>query len=108
VGILMARIVWPEPDPDAVASWRLWLKKGVGSRRPRLYTLYYGVRVAIAFEQGLPDPWRRWVFELAKTQIRKGPAAGTFGRPTGWLGRAGKTLHTAVAVLTLEHALYLR
>jgi len=108
VGILMARIVWPEPAPDTIASWRHWLTKGVGHRRPRLYTLYYGVRVAIAMEGDLPNPWRRWVFEFAKSQTREGPAAGAFLRHSGWLLKSGKTLHTAVAVLTLEHSLYLR
>jgi hypothetical protein len=108
VGILMARILWPDPHPGLVVSWRQWLTKGVGQGRPRLYTLYYGVRVAIAFEQRLPDPWRKWVFELAKTQTRKGTAAGAFLRGRGWLIKSGRTLHTAVAVLTLEHSLYLR
>lgn len=110
VGMLMAHILWRDPDldPDVVAGWRRWLKQGVGQRRPYLYTLYYGVRVAIAMEKDLPDPWRKWVFEFARSQARKGPAAGAFLRYGGWLLRSGKTLHTAVAVLTLEHALYLR
>jgi len=108
VGMLMACILWPDPDPVMVASWRKWLTKGVGRRRPSLYTLYYGVRVVIAMEQGLPDPWRKWVFEFAKSQTRKGPAAGAFLRHNGWLLKSGRTLHTAVAVLTLEHSLYVR
>ncbi len=106
VGMLMGRILWPDPHPAILASWRQWLAKG--ARNANLYTLYYGVRVVIALEEDLTDPWRKWVFALAKTQLRKGPAAGRFGGRRGWLGVAGDTLHTAVAVLTLEHALYLR
>jgi hypothetical protein len=107
VGMLTARILWPEPDRDVVASWRKWLGKQTNS--PRLYSLYYGVRVAIAMEKGLPQPWRKWVFAYAKYQARQGPAAGAFLRGrSSWLLKADRTLHTAVAVLTLEHALYLR
>jgi hypothetical protein len=109
VGMLMGHLLWPEPDPRVLATWRAWLTQGVGKRRPGLYTLYYGVRVAIALEEKLPHPWRRWVFELAKGQTQEGDAAGAFQGKTGrWLGRAGTTCQTAVAVLTLEHSLYLR
>ena len=107
VGILMGHILWAEPAPEVIRSWRKWLERG-GGKRPRLYTLYYGVRVAIALERGLPDPWRGWVFALAAEQTRKGPAAGAFRGRGRWLRSAGLPLYTAVSVLTLEHALYLR
>ena len=109
VGMLMDILLIEERDPVVESSWRRWLTARP-RKSPPLYSLYYGVRVALLLNRKLEDPWRRWVFELAAKQGRDGPSAGSFPdrRLCRWLSRGGPTLQSAVAVLTLEHALYLR
>ncbi len=108
-GMLMGRILLnPIPD-DLLASWKAWLQKPGWSSRPPLYTVYYGARMSILLERALRDPWRHWSLEVADAQVKQGPNAGTF--PTALdprIGNAGATAITPFAVLTLEHALYLR
>jgi len=99
-GILTGLIVWKEPRPDTIESWRRWL---AGPPPRRIYSLYYGVRVAIALEHDLPDAWRRAVLELAAKQNPSGSAAGAF--PKNELA-VGTVIETCFSVLTLEHALY--
>ncbi|MHC4224480.1 MAG: hypothetical protein ACYSUN_10865, partial [Planctomycetota bacterium] len=106
VGMLMGHILWEEPEPYFLDLWRRYLRTPRSVAGGNLYTLYYGVRVAILLEQGIPEPWRTHVFKLAKAQVQKGSAAGAF-RKVRWNGR-GEVLTTALAVLTLEHALFLR
>jgi hypothetical protein len=107
-GILMGLILW-EPDEARDAVWNQWLLKPEYKSRPYLYTLYYGVRLAIRASGGLPNPWRGWVFEIANAQAKDKNLAGSF--PEGLdarLDRGGLVVRTAFAALTMEHALYLR
>jgi hypothetical protein len=106
VGMLIGHILWEEPEPRVLDLWRTYLRAPRSVAHGNLYTLYYGVRVAILLEQGVPEPWRAQVFKLAEAQVQEGPAAGAI-RKVRWSGK-GEVLTTALAVLTLEHALYLR
>jgi hypothetical protein len=105
-GMLAGLILWKEPAPDTLETWRAWLK-----RRPpgEIYSFYYGVRVAIALDGGLADPWREAILSLAGRQQQQGPRAGLFGGELDrWLRQGGIVVQTAFAVLTMEHALYSR
>ncbi|MHC4341711.1 MAG: hypothetical protein ACYSX0_16050, partial [Planctomycetota bacterium] len=68
VGMLMGHILWEEPEPYFLDLWRRYLRTPRSVAGGNLYTLYYGVRVAILLEQGIPEPWRTHVFKLAKAQ----------------------------------------
>lgn len=108
-GMLVAHIVGKASDPAVAASWRKYLKGLPPARPPSLYTLYYGVRLSILLDGALDDPWRTWAFDLAKAQVTVGPAAGCIPVPVHDPNRGtGLATQTALAVLTLEHALYLR
>jgi hypothetical protein len=89
-----------------VEGWKTYLAGLDPKRPPDLYTLYYGVRVSILLSGTLDGPWRKWAFDLAAKQD-KGAAAGSFPGNV-WRWSSGPTVSTAVALLTLEHALYLR
>jgi hypothetical protein len=107
VGMLTAQLVWKDVAPATHAAWRAHLAEPV--RRRNLYWLYYAVRVALALDGGLNPALRDVSLRLAAAQSNKGDAAGSFpGKLDPWLQRGGTTLQTAVAVLTLEHALFLR
>jgi hypothetical protein len=88
-------------------GWRLWLndrdqKHHIGPRR--LYSFYYAVRVVIALEPELPADWQRAILDLASTQAASAPTAGAFKETLN----AGVVVETALAILTVEHALYRR
>lgn len=106
-GMLVGKLAWKDPDPKVVESWKTYLKGIPLERRPDLYTLYYGVRVSILLSGSLGDPWRTWVFDLSKRQVRTGSKAGSFPADL-WRWPGGVTVQTAVAVLAMEHSLYLR
>jgi hypothetical protein len=109
-GMLMGRILWPQIPDETLAAWTGWLRSPGWKRRPSLYTVYYGARMSILLERALRDPWRRWSLEVAESQVKKGSNAGAFPDALdGHVSRVGGTTAvTAFAVLTLEHALYLR
>ena len=106
-GMLVGHLAWKNPDPIVVDSWKAYLKGLPPDKRPDLYTLYYGVRVSILLTGDLGDPWKSWVFDLSKRQIREGSKAGSFPADL-WRWPGGVTVQTAVAVLAMEHSLYLR
>jgi hypothetical protein len=65
--------------------------------------------MSILLEQALRDPWRRWSLEIAERQTKQGANAGVFPVALDpYVGRFGPSAVTPFAVLTLEHALYLR
>jgi hypothetical protein len=105
-GMLVSQIALEEKDPVVVEGWKTYLAGLDPKRPPDLYTLYYGVRVSILLSGTLDGPWRKWAFDLAAKQD-KGAAAGSFPGNV-WRWSSGPTVSTAVALLTLEHALYLR
>ena len=108
-GMLVAHVVGKATDPAVAASWRTYLKGLPANKPPTLYTLYYGVRLSILLDGALDDPWRTWAFDLTKAQIATGSAAGCFPVSVHDPARAtGLATQTALSVLTLEHALYLR
>ncbi|MBL9088938.1 MAG: hypothetical protein JNM10_17495 [Planctomycetia bacterium] len=108
-GMLVAHVAGKGADPAVAASWRAYLKGLPANRPPSLYTLYYGVRLSILLDGALEDPWRAWAFDLTKQQLGSGSAAGCFPVAVHGAERAtGLATQTALAVLTLEHALYLR
>jgi len=108
-GMLVAHVAGRAGDPAVVASWRKYLDGLPPNRPPSLYTLYYGVRLSILLDGALEEPWRTWAFNLAKAQVLTGSAAGCLPVPIHDPNRAtGLATQTALAVLTLEHALYLR
>lgn len=103
-GMLLGRIVWPEIDPSVAAEWATWLAARPPKNVLPLYTLYYGVRIAILLNNRLDEPWRAWVFGIAG---RKNAVAGLLVSNGPGLSQ-GPLLDHALALLTLEHALYLR
>lgn len=111
VGMLCGRILWKQV-PDAVrASWIKWLLKpdSLGRGHPGLYTLYYGVRMDVWLNAKLTKNWHGWLHGLATKQVRTGPLAGAFPSDAGHMvGRGGSTIATALSLLTMEHALFLR
>lgn len=108
-GMLVGHVAGRSSDPAIAASWREYLKSRPANRPPNLYTLYYGVRLSILLDGALEDPWRAWAFDVAKAQVKSGPAAGAIPVVVHNPNRAsGLATETALAVLTLEHALYLR
>ena len=106
-GMLVGHLAWKNPDPIVVDSWKTYLKGLAPDKRPDLYTLYYGVRVSILLTGDLGDPWKTWVFDLSKRQVQTGSKAGSFPVDL-WRWPGGVTVQTAVAVLAMEHSLYLR
>ena len=106
-GMLVGHLAWKNPDPAVIGSWKAYLKGIPPEKRPDLYTLYYGVRVSILLTGELGDPWKSWVFDLSKRQVQTGSKAGSFPVDL-WRWPGGVTVQTAVAVLALEHSLYLR
>jgi len=106
-GMLIGHVGGKTKDAAVSASWLAYLRSRPVQPRPDLYTLYYGVRISILLANALDGPWRTWVFEIADKQIKTGNAAGMFPGDL-WRWGAGPTVQTAIAVLTLEHALYLR
>jgi hypothetical protein len=114
-GMLLGLILYP-PAADGswvrsgvLETWRQWLKDLPNSRLGRggaygLYSFYYGVRVAIALEPELPEKWQRAILDLAAAQCDSEAAAGAFEVTA----HGGVVVETAIAVLTLEHALYKR
>ncbi len=107
VGMLMTRVLRPKVRGADRDAWARWLASGVGRRAPGLYTLYYGVRMDVWVHGLLSTKWRDWLNALARRQERTGPVAGAF-RGTGRTSRAGPTLSTGLALLTMEHALFSR
>jgi hypothetical protein len=109
-GMLTEKILG-RPEEASLAAWRAWLAKPPFAPKvgPPLYTQYYGVRLAILLDGGIPEPWRTWTFRLAASQAKEGSPSGSWS-PQGdrWFERCGRVGRTAFAVLTLEHALYLR
>jgi hypothetical protein len=105
-GMLVSQIALDEKDPVVVEGWKTYLQGLDPKRAPDLYTLYYGVRVSILLTGALDGPWRKWAFDLAARQVQ-GTAAGSFPSNV-WRWTSGPTVSTAMCVLTLEHALYLR
>jgi hypothetical protein len=110
VGMLLGHLAWKDKDDATVESWKKRLKEWDVRRKPDLYALYYGVRLSILLTGELSDPWRAWAFQTAGTQVAKGTAAGSFPAHVTWPRNPspGTAVTTALAVLTLEHALYLR
>ena len=106
-GMLLGHIIGQDKDEAVAKPWKEYLAGLRVDQRPDLYTLYYGVRVSILLNGTLADPWRTWVFDLAKRQIHGTVASGSFPGDL-WRWSGGVTTQTAVAVLTLEHSLYLR
>jgi hypothetical protein len=108
-GMLMGRILWPQIPEETLVAWHGWLRNPGWRNRPSLYTVYYGARMSILLEGALRDPWRTWSLEIAESQTKKGANAGSF--PVALdphARRFGPSVITPLAVLTLEHALYLR
>lgn len=106
-GMLVGKLAWGTVDPKVLDSWKAYLKGLPIDRRPDLYTLYYGVRVSILLFGELNDPWRTWVFDLSRREVQSGSKAGSFPADL-WRWPGGVTVQTAVAVLAMEHSLYLR
>jgi hypothetical protein len=106
-GMLIGHIVGKTKDTAVADEWRAFLKSRPVDKKPDLYTLYYGVRISILLSNALEGPWRTWTMALADRQVKGESAAGMFPGDL-WNRPGGATLQTAVAVLTLEHALYLR
>ena len=107
VGMLVGHLDWPSKKPELVDAWRAYLQGLPADKPPDLYGLYYGVRVSILLTGALEGPWRTWVFALAARQVHGNQAAGSFPGDL-WRWSGGVSVQTAVAVLTMEHALYLR
>ena len=107
VGMLLGHLDWPSKKAELVDAWRAYLQGLPADKPPDLYGLYYGVRVSILLTGALDGPWRTWVFALAARQVHGNSAAGSFPGDL-WRWPGGVTVQTAVAVLTMEHALYLR
>ena len=107
VGMLLGHLDWPSKKAEVVDGWRTYLSALPADKPPDLYGLYYGVRVSILLTGALDGPWRTWVFNLSKRQIHGNSAAGAFPGDL-WRWGGGVTVQTAVAVLTMEHSLYLR
>jgi hypothetical protein len=103
-GMLLGWIVWPVIDGPVTAEWSQWLASRPAKNVLPLYTLYYGVRVAIFLSNSLDDPWRSWAFGIA---TRKNAVPGLLVPIGPGMGQ-GPMLDHALALLTLEHALYLR
>jgi len=111
VGMLCGRVLFEEVGAADRASWSRWLREpaALGRRGPQLYTLYYAVRMDVWLHQKLTPRWHGWLHELAKKQVPSGPLAGAFPSDVDrWLRQAGSTLPTALALLSMEHALFLR
>ena len=110
VGMLLGHLAWKDKDDVTVESWKKRLKEWDVRRKPDLYALYYGVRLSILLTGELADPWRAWAFQTSALQVGKGTAAGSFPATVTWPRNPspGTAVTTALAVLTLEHALYLR
>ena len=107
VGMLLGHIVGKDKDAVVATSWKEYLGGLKVEQRPDLYTLYYGVRVSILLNGALGDPWRTWVFDLAKRQVHGNAASGMFPADL-WPWPKSVTVETAIGVLTMEHSLYLR
>ena len=73
----------------------------------QLYTLYYAVRVCLLLDGELGRPWKGYLRKLVEKQIETGDAAGMFPQDVGRWVRT-PVVATALAALTLEHALYER
>ena len=111
VGMLMGHILLEEVDLRDLDAWRLYMHeaKSVWKQGPPEYTLYYGIRIALLLDEGLKEPWATWVRELAARHEKVGGAAGSFrSSRVGMFSLAGPVVTTALAALTLEHALYER
>ena len=107
VGMLTGLLVWTDSSSSKHADWRRFL--GENARRRPLYWLYYAVRVALALDGALGPSLRDALLAVAASQSSKGDTAGSFPATVdGWFVRGGATLQTAVVVLTMEHALFLR
>ena len=107
-GMLVGHIAWADKPAGVLDQWKAYLKGLPADRPPNLYTLYYGVRLSILLQGALDDPWRAWAFALSQQQVMNGTAAGSFLVPVTASHKPGVALSTALSVLTLEHALYLR
>jgi hypothetical protein len=111
-GMLLRLVCDPELDGPTRTDWKAYLaeppRKGSGS--DRLYHHYYAVRVLLALDGNLTDPWRERLMEMAGEQETEGDPAGMWrpNKRTHWFSRGGTVLTTAVHALTLEHALYRR
>ena len=113
VGILVALMDAEAQREHNAARLREWSealdKNGRRGRRVELYSLYYAVRASILLDQKLTDIWKSRVEVLMKQQLTSGYGAGAFPTSVGrWMRRSGYVGTTAMAVLTLEHALFLR
>jgi hypothetical protein len=107
VGMLTGLLAWKDVPNATLGAWRTDLQHPTRGRG--LYWVYYAVRVGLALDAGLSPALRKSIDDLVARQSTKGDAAGAFpGRLDPWLHRAGTSLQTAVVVLTLEHALFLR
>lgn len=107
-GMLVGHIAWADKPAGVAETWKAYLKGLPVNRPPNLYTLYYGIRLSILLQGALEDPWRTWAFALSQQQVMQGTGAGSFLVPVTQSHKPGVALSTALSVLTLEHALYLR
>ncbi len=108
VGMLVGHVVGKDKDPATAEAWKKYLLGLKPDRPPELYGLYYGVRLSILMNNALEEPFRTWTFDLAKKQVQAASAAGSIPVRMHGNMKTGLVVPTALAILTLEHALYLR
>jgi hypothetical protein len=108
VGMLVGHVVGVDKDAAVADLWKKYLLTLKPDAPPELYALYYGVRLSILMNAALEEPYRTWTFDLAKKQIQGTAAAGSIPVRINGGQKAGLVVPTALAVLTFEHALYLR
>ncbi len=108
VGMLVGHVVGKDRDPATAEAWKKYLLGLKPDKPPELYGLYYGVRLSILLNAALEEPFRTWTFDLAKKQIQGTSAAGSIPVRMNGNMKTGLVVPTALAILTLEHALYLR
>ncbi len=108
VGMLVGHVVGKDKDPATAEAWKKYLLGLKPDKPPELYGLYYGVRLSILLNAALEEPFRSWTFDLAKQQVQGASAAGSIPVRMHGNMKTGLVVPTALAILTLEHALYLR
>ena len=108
VGMLVGHVVGKSKDPATAEAWKKYLLGLKPDKPPELYGLYYGVRLSILLNAALEEPFRTWTFDLAKKQLQGASGAGSIPVRMHGNMKTGLVVPTALAILTLEHALYLR
>ena len=106
--MLVGHVVGKDKDPVTAEAWKKYLLGLKPDKPPELYGLYYGVRLSILLNNALEEPFRTWTFDLAKKQVQAASNAGSIPVRMHHNMKTGLVVPTALAILTLEHALYLR